>query len=236
MRPVENPTEKQLRRRERHKLEMRQYRLENPGKYNEENRPIPKVEVVPKTSENRRKSSRLCKDKVKTDPKRKSHYAEVQANYEHNRYAKRRTSAIEKLGGRCVRCGATDVDNLEFDHIDETTKFANMSDIFRMRQELIDAELAKCQLLCHDCHMKKTYEDRHARRPFNEEDIIRMRTYKAMGYSIVQITKMFADSGKNYDYIKRSCNSEGDMYVDVDYKIYDKKQLMGELYNNGKEK
>lgn len=236
MKPVENPTEKQLKRRERHKLEMRQYRLENPGKYNEENRPIPKVETVPKTSENRRKSSRLCKDKIKTDPKRKSHYAEVQANYEHNRYAKRRTSAIEKLGGRCVRCGATDVDNLEFDHIDETTKFANMSDIFRMRQELIDAELAKCQLLCHDCHMKKTYEDRHARRPFNEEDIIRMRTYKAMGYSIVQITKMFADSGKNYDYIKRSCNSEGDMYVDVDYKIYDKKQLMGELYNNGKEK
>ena len=110
-----------------------------------------------------------------------------------------------------------------------------MSDIFRMNQGLIDAELAKCQLLCHDCHMQKTYEERHARRPFSEEDIIRMRTYKAIGYSIGQITEMFADSGKNYEYIKKSCNSESDMYVDVDYKVYDKKRLMGELYN-GKEK
>jgi hypothetical protein len=233
MKPVENPTEEQLKRREQRKLNMRKYRLENPGKYNEENRPIPKVEVVPKTSKNRRNASHLCKEKLKADPKRKSHYAEVQSNYEHNKYAERKSSAIEKLGGKCVRCGSTD--NLEFDHIDETTKFANMSDIFRMRQELIDAKLDKCQLLCHNCHMQKTYEERHARRPFSEKDIIIMRTYKAIGYSIGQITEMFADSGKSYDYIKKSCNSESDMYVDVDYKVYDKKRLMGELYN-GKEK
>jgi 5-methylcytosine-specific restriction endonuclease McrA len=34
--------------------------------------------------------------------------------------AARRAELIEMLGGRCVRCGA--VEDLEFDHIDPTTK------------------------------------------------------------------------------------------------------------------
>ena len=233
MKLVENPTEKQLRRREQHRLGMRQYRLENPGKYNEENRPIPKVEIVPKTSENRRKVNSLCRDKIKNDPERKSHYAEVQANYERNRYAERKSLAIEKLGGKCVRCGTTD--NLEFDHIDETTKFANMSDIFRMRQELIDAELAKCQLLCHDCHMQKTYEDMRKNRSFNDDEVIRVRTYFACGFTPQQIHNMYTDKNVSLNYIK-SVIYGYDAYRDVAYKTYSEKQLMGELYNNGKEK
>ena len=172
MKAVENPTDEQLVKREKRKLIMRRYRLENPGKYNEENRPIPKEVTVPKTSERSREIKRLCEERVKKDPVRKEHYARVQANYEQTKYAQRRQYAVSKLGGRCVRCGSTE--NLEFDHIDESTKFANISDLMRMSIELLDAELAKCQLLCHDCHMQKTYEEKHSKRPFKEDDIIRM--------------------------------------------------------------
>jgi hypothetical protein len=70
---------------------------------------------------------------------------------------RRRTKLIELLGGRCIRCGTTD--DLEFDHIDPSTKrFAICSDLTRAWSELLE-ELAKCQLLCRPCHIDKGAED-----------------------------------------------------------------------------
>lgn len=73
-------------------------------------------------------------------------------------YARRKAAAIAQLGGQCARCASTD--NLEFDHIDPSTKDINPSTYFgkggvKARQAR-EAELKKCQLLCHDCHVEKT--------------------------------------------------------------------------------
>lgn len=59
------------------------------------------------------------------------------------------------LGGRCVRCGKTS--DLEIDHVDPSTKALRITDALTRRQEVRLAELAKCQLLCTDCHADKTW-------------------------------------------------------------------------------
>jgi hypothetical protein len=53
----------------------------------------------------------------------------------------------------CVVCGSTD--QLELDHIDPTTKISNS--IWSWSQKRQDDEIAKCQVLCHDHHVEKTW-------------------------------------------------------------------------------
>ena len=63
----------------------------------------------------------------------------------------------KKMGGKCVKCGSTK--NLEFDHIDPRTKEYTITSLFSRSPEIIEKELAKCQLLCHDCHIEKSKTD-----------------------------------------------------------------------------
>jgi hypothetical protein len=62
------------------------------------------------------------------------------------------------LGGCCVRCGATE--DLEFDHIDPSTKvFAISAGLSKAWDALVE-EASKTQLLCKPCHVTKGAEDR----------------------------------------------------------------------------
>lgn len=69
---------------------------------------------------------------------------------------RRRRDAWFKEHGPCP-CGSTE--RLEVDHVDPTKKVShriwNWSDAKRL------PELAKCQPLCHDCHLKKTKAQRY---------------------------------------------------------------------------
>lgn len=87
----------------------------------------------------------------------KAKYNAYMREYVLARYHRRRLEWVEVKGGRCVQCGATD--NLEFDHIDAATKSATISKLWSMNDEIIEAELEKCQLLCHDHHMEKSKRD-----------------------------------------------------------------------------
>lgn len=68
----------------------------------------------------------------------------------------RKGEAIIRLGGKCVRCGVTE--NLDFDHIDRTTKILPMGRLWTRSNEEIEVELTKCQLLCKPCHKEKSIE------------------------------------------------------------------------------
>jgi hypothetical protein len=86
--------------------------------------------------------------------------AERQRGYNKARRQARRTRLIGMLGGCCVRCGA--IENLEFDHIDPSTKVFNVcTDLSKAWDALVE-EAAKCQLLCKPCHVAKGAEDRPA--------------------------------------------------------------------------
>lgn len=55
-------------------------------------------------------------------------------------------------GKSCTSCGSKE--SLELDHIDRATKVHHA--IWSWCKERRKAELAKCQVLCHNCHAKKT--------------------------------------------------------------------------------
>lgn len=82
---------------------------------------------------------------------------EAEREYHQNYYRKKRAEAITQLGGKCVRCGGTKC--LEFDHIDPATKTAVVSTLVRKNSTRLQSELRKCQLLCHDCHTRKSISD-----------------------------------------------------------------------------
>jgi hypothetical protein len=62
---------------------------------------------------------------------------------------------------KCVICGESDPIVLEFDHIDPTTKRSEVGTLMRdgYSWEIVEAEIAKCQVLCSNCHKRKTARD-----------------------------------------------------------------------------
>ena len=81
---------------------------------------------------------------------------ERKRKYDYNRYHKNRNEAIARLGGECANCGETE--RLDFDHIDPATKDPSLrkgGQIFTWKEERRERELAKCQLLCKSCHIRK---------------------------------------------------------------------------------
>ena len=77
----------------------------------------------------------------------------MRTKYNLSYYHERRYFLIQLLGGKCAKCGS--VWNLEFDHIDKKTKTYSISKIWSYSIQKVLAEIAKCQLLCEECHKKK---------------------------------------------------------------------------------
>ena len=71
---------------------------------------------------------------------------------------KKRVYCLEYLGGKCVKCGATE--RLEFDHIKREGKKYSIARKLTYKFDNIKEELDKCQLLCVDCHKVKTKSER----------------------------------------------------------------------------
>lgn len=57
--------------------------------------------------------------------------------------------------GPCAKCGSWD--NLELDHIDRTTKVTHA--VWSWSEKKRSEELEKCQVLCCDCHRKKSVQE-----------------------------------------------------------------------------
>lgn len=87
-------------------------------------------------------------------------YTNAQMNeYMKQRWKRRRLEAVRFLGGKCVNCGETDADTLDFDHIDPKTKLYTIAKASGFSEKRFWSEIKKCQLLCIICHKKKTRID-----------------------------------------------------------------------------
>ncbi|RYG94841.1 MAG: hypothetical protein EON57_17670 [Alphaproteobacteria bacterium] len=75
--------------------------------------------------------------------------------YDHERYKYAKNLLITWLGGKCVHCGETNRDILEFDHLEQTTKLWNIASMWNRPREL-EIELKKVRLLCYSCHKART--------------------------------------------------------------------------------
>lgn len=83
-------------------------------------------------------------------------YNEYMASYMLARYHKRRAWFIEQQGSVCALCGRTDLP-FEIDHIERTEKSFNVAQKLNSSSwSSLQDELEKCQLLCTECHGKKT--------------------------------------------------------------------------------
>jgi NifB/MoaA-like Fe-S oxidoreductase len=86
-----------------------------------------------------------------------------------NRYTKKRqkahTARIQaiKLAHGCADCGyRDDPAKLHFDHRPGTVKLGQVSQMFKARQEAVDAEIAKCDVRCASCHITRHNHERKA--------------------------------------------------------------------------
>lgn len=75
-----------------------------------------------------------------------------------------KAEAIGRLGGKCVSCGIEDERVLEFDHVNPSEKKYAISDLWRGSERHLWIEVAKCQLLCANCHRIKTVESKDSQR------------------------------------------------------------------------
>lgn len=79
---------------------------------------------------------------------------EYHRQYNLERYHRIRSEYVEKLGGHCVDCAT--IDELEFDHVDPSTKEFDIGKLLNYAKAVRDAEIEKCELRCKPCHQKKT--------------------------------------------------------------------------------
>lgn len=64
--------------------------------------------------------------------------------------------AMRMLGDRCARCGHRDRNALQFDHVNPEEKELTIAAVLSHRWARVKRELAKCQLLCANCHLVKS--------------------------------------------------------------------------------
>jgi hypothetical protein len=132
---------------------------------------------------------------------------EIQKAYQRKWVAKRRSEWLLQHGP-CIQCGSWH--KLQVDHIDPSTKVSHS--IWSWTKKRREEELAKCQVLCCDCHSKKTaLENSRVRGEFvssskltNEQaNEVRM-LYNSGAYSLNEIGIMFGIHKTNVSRITRN--------------------------------
>jgi 5-methylcytosine-specific restriction endonuclease McrA len=93
------------------------------------------------------------KFKYETDP----HYREIINAHNKKNFLDTRVWIISYLKEHpCVICGESDVVVLEFDHLDPSDKKTDISSLTTYSISTIKKEIEKCQVLCGNCHRRKT--------------------------------------------------------------------------------
>lgn len=92
--------------------------------------------------------------------------------YDHKRYMReyRQQSSSRmrmllnqlKEHGCCARCGFDDPRALQFHHLDPSTKRRNVPSLIGTSDGYVLAEIAKCEILCANCHAIEHFEQTEA--------------------------------------------------------------------------
>ena len=159
------------------------------------------------------------------------------------RWAKR-LRAYNDLGGKCNKCGETDMFKLHFHHIDPTQKEFQISKITaHVPWPIIKQEIDKCVLLCANCHTSLHSED--SRKKFEllydkilekskvVENISRPELDSDYIYKLLKEKKSIATIGK---ILGKNPSSILDIAEKLQDKYGEKLFLTREEYNKDKQK
>jgi len=147
---------------------------------------MPKVSLgCSRCSNPRLKHSSYCRD----------HYREYQRLW----IAKRRAEFFKNK--TCILCGSEE--NLELDHIDPSTKVSHTIWSWSEKRRL--EEIAKCQILCHDCHVRKTiknHEKAHGDQKKNaklvDNDVVEIKKLYSRGVPASEICQKYLVDRSNF--------------------------------------
>lgn len=92
-----------------------------------------------------------------------SEYKEAERTRQKNGRAKlREYVTTAKLSG-CVVCGEKHPSCLQYHHLDPSTKVDRVNRLLAQTKSLekVIAEIAKCELICANCHAKKHWDEVH---------------------------------------------------------------------------
>src|SRR5258706_7874062 len=97
----------------------------------------------------------MCRfESCRGDVRDREEYNAYHRRAQHSQYRNRILMAKEILGNKCVNCGS--IENLEFDHIDQTTKLFTITQRWNCRIDRFLEEIKKCVLRCNRCHKDRT--------------------------------------------------------------------------------
>lgn len=135
----------------------------------------------------------LGKHVGKLDPETKRiNYNKRQREYHLKQYHRVRSDMITRLGGRCASCGYDK--NLEIDHRDRELKDYDISKMWALSSVRLEDELAKCQILCEECHKFKSITERGLKPAKNTHGTI--SSYRYCHCSLCRAAK--AEYTRNY--------------------------------------
>ena len=114
---------------------------------------------------NKKKGIKAQRCKPCQNARTRKHYQENKDTYNSNKnknWNRSRKYVFDYLMEHpCITCGEADPRVLEFDHRDPSTKEFSICDGVqrRMSKARLDSEIAKCDVLCSNCHARKTAID-----------------------------------------------------------------------------
>ena len=106
---------------------------------------------------------RICQPCRKFEFAESNDMSEYRRNYHYRKNLKEKQFIFNYLSKKsCVVCQTTDVMVLEFDHIQPSKKSFEISRALMNSKTTIaqlKKEIAKCQVLCSNCHKRKTLKE-----------------------------------------------------------------------------
>lgn len=103
----------------------------------------------------RMRTCSVCKNTNNTrQNKCRDCYNAYMNTYMRERWQRRRSWGIARLGGKCVDCGTIEL--LQFDHVDPEAKNFTLAKQSSCSELRFLEEIAKCVLRCKWCHIERT--------------------------------------------------------------------------------
>ena len=117
------------------------------------------LEDFNKSSRNSKLTEAWCKDCKRKQNRESSHkYKESREKAKTKTLARNRQYVLDHLSiNPCIDCGESDVEVLQFDHINMVGKTGKrVGDYITGSLEGLQQEIEKCEVRCANCHIKRT--------------------------------------------------------------------------------